>query len=70
MTAIDDARDRAAQARHELGGALDAIEDKLNLPKRIAGAYRRNPVPVVLGGVAAAAAVVGLIALAAVRARD
>ena len=70
MTSIDDARDRAAAARHDLANALDAIEDKLNVPKRVRAAYRHNPVPVIIGGVAATAAVVGLIAWAVIARRD
>ncbi len=70
MTTTDEARDRAAQARRELAATLDAIEDKLNLPKRVGAAYRANPVPVVIGGIVAVGTVAGLIAWAIIARRD
>ncbi|TPW77967.1 DUF3618 domain-containing protein [Schumannella soli] len=69
MSSTDDARAAAAQARADLEQTLDAIEDKLNVPKRIGEvtkkaevAYRDNPLPFVIGGAVAAITTVGLIA--------
>ena len=66
-----EAKRRAVKARDELAATLDAIEDKLNVPKRVgelseraSAAYRKNPVPWIIGGAAAAAVVVGLVAWA------
>lgn len=70
MTTIDEARESAAQARQELASALDAIEDKINVPKQVAAAYRRNPIAVIGVGVGVAAAVAGLIVWAVVARRD
>ncbi len=70
MTSIDDAREQAARARHDLATTLDAIEDKLNVPKRVAAQYRRNPIPVIIAGVAVVGAVAGLIAWAVAARRD
>lgn len=66
------------RARAELAAALDAIEDKLNVPKRISGAAERGTAavrtlaaenPVALGAIAVAAgAAVGLGVWAIVRA--
>jgi hypothetical protein len=67
MTTIDEARENAARARRELEATLDALEDKLNLPKRIAQEYRRNPVLVIVVGIGIAAAAVGAIAWAIAR---
>lgn len=64
----DSAKDAAADARQRLADTLDQIEDRVNIPKRIgrwtkqaSSSYEDNPVPFVVGGLAAAAAVVGLI---------
>jgi hypothetical protein len=70
MTTIDEARENAARARRELAASLDAIEDKLNVPKRVAAAYRRNPLVVIGVGIGVAAAAAGLIAWAVVANRD
>ncbi len=71
MNSVDDAKAAAAKARHQLADTLDALEDKVNVPKRAkdlsqkaAGAYQANPVPFIVAGVAVAAAAVGLIAWA------
>lgn len=60
-----------AQAREELSAALDAIEDKLNVPKQAKATYERlreqNPGALVAGAVGVAAAV-GLGVFAVVRA--
>ena len=65
------ARLQAMRARDELAATLDAIEDKLNVPKRVGelaetarGSYSKNPVPWIIGGAAAAAVVIGLVAWA------
>jgi hypothetical protein len=61
----------AVKAREELAATLDAIEDKLNVPKRVGeltetarASYAKNPVPWIIGGAAAAAVVIGLVAWA------
>lgn len=66
-----EAKAQATRARNELAATLDAIEDKLNVPKRVGelavvarGSYFRNPVPWMIGGAAAAAVVIGLVAWA------
>ena len=76
MSDIIDSRTQAAKlqavkARDELAATLDAIEDKLNVPKRVGAladtarsSYARNPVPWIVGGAAAAAVVIGLVAWA------
>ena len=75
MSTIDSkaqaAKAQAARARDELASTLDAIEDKLNVPKRVtelgekaAAAYRQNPVPWIIGGAAVAVIAVGLVAWA------
>jgi len=65
------AKSQAAKARDELAATLDAIEDKLNVPKRAAdlgkqaaAAYEKNPLPFIIGGVAVAVVAVGLVAWA------
>ncbi|MDM4763325.1 DUF3618 domain-containing protein [Galbitalea sp. SE-J8] len=62
---------RIASTRAELEGTLDALEDKLNVPKqasllaeRVRVSYSRNPVPWIIGATAAAIAVAGTIAWA------
>lgn len=62
---------RSAAARAELEAALDAIEDKLNVPKRLGELGTRarkswdlNPVPWVVGATAAVIVVSGIIAWA------
>jgi hypothetical protein len=70
MTA-EDARIAAEKARYKLAETLDAIEDKVNVPKRASelgrrakASYDRNPVPWIVGGAAAAIIAIGLIAWA------
>jgi type VI protein secretion system component VasF len=65
------AKAQAERARDDLASTLDAIEDKFNVPKRVtelgekaASAYRQNPVPWIVGGVAVAVIAVGLVAWA------
>lgn len=66
-----DAKNQAAKARAELAATLDAIEDRLNVPKRAnelaqraAAAYEKNPLPWIIGGVAVAVIAAGLVAWA------
>lgn len=66
-----DAKHQAAKARAELAATLDAIEDRINVPKRAkelsqkaAAAYEKNPVPWIIGGVAVAVIAAGLVAWA------
>jgi inorganic pyrophosphatase len=66
-----DAKAQAVKARDDLAATLDAIEDKLNVPKRVGeladtarASYSKNPVPWIIGGAAAAAVVIGLVAWA------
>lgn len=68
---IANAKDQATKARDDLAKTLDAIEDKLNVPKRAsdlgkqaAAAYEKNPLPFIIGGVAVAVVAVGLVAWA------
>lgn len=65
---------RIAAARSELETTLDAIEDKLNVPKRVGrlgvrvrDSYQDNPVPWIIGATAAVIVIGGLIAWAIVR---
>ena len=57
--------------RAQLESTLDAIEDKLNVPKQVSmlaqrtqAAYRANPLPWIIGATAAAIVVAGVIAWA------
>jgi hypothetical protein len=66
-----DAKNEAAKARADLAATLDALEDRLNVPKRISelgskavASYEKNPLPWIIGGVAAAVVAVGLVAWA------
>jgi|EndMetStandDraft_3_1072993.scaffolds.fasta_scaffold2116653_1 hypothetical protein len=70
-TTISSAKEKAAAARTELASTLDAIEDKVNIPKRAGElskkaqvAYEENPVPFIAAGAAIAATVIGLVAWA------
>jgi len=61
--------ERVALARADLAAAIDAIDDKLNVPKRVRAmsqrvkdSYRSNPFPWIAGGVGAAVVVAGAIA--------
>ena len=75
MSIIDsttqEAKASAAKARADLADTLDAIEDKLNIAKRVgelsdraAISYRQHPMPFLIGGAIAAAVTVGLVAWA------
>ncbi|CAN5231203.1 hypothetical protein BH09ACT3_BH09ACT3_03800 [soil metagenome] len=65
------ASDSAAATRNELRDTLDAIEEKLNVPKQVGRlttkakeAYESNPVPWIIGATAAVIVVGGLVAWA------
>jgi hypothetical protein len=65
---------KVASARAELKETLDAIEDKLNVPKQVGRltkkaqrSYRDNPVPWIIGATAAVIVVGGLAARALLR---
>ena len=71
MSIPSTAKAQAQKARDDLANALDAIEDKLNVPKRAQElgqqaktAYEKNPLPFIIGGVAVAVVAVGLLAWA------
>jgi len=62
---------RIENARAELEQTLDAIEDKLNVPKQASelarkakASYEANPVPWIIGATAAAIVVAGVVAWA------
>ena len=62
---------RITQTRARLETTLDAIEDKLNVPKqasalveRTKASYESNPIPWIIGATAAAIVVAGLVAWA------
>lgn len=63
--------DRLADKRADLEATLDAIEDKLNVPKQVGvlrdkamKSYEANPLPWIIGAVGAAVVVAGLVAWA------
>jgi hypothetical protein len=65
------AENRITSTRAELEDTLDAIEDKLNVPKQVSklgrnakASYERNPVPWIVGATAAIIVVGGLVAWA------
>jgi len=67
----EDIEARVAATRARLMNTLDEIEGKFNVPKRVGEAakraqesYRSNRVPWLVGGVALAGTVVGLVAWA------
>jgi hypothetical protein len=67
----DPVETKIASTRAELESTLDAIEDKLNVPKqmsrlggRVKSSYESNPVPWIIGATAAVIVVGGLIAWA------
>ncbi|GGL04059.1 hypothetical protein GCM10007382_24900 [Salinibacterium xinjiangense] len=68
---MSDVDSRIAASRAELEATLDAIEDKLNVPKRMGElsknartSYESNPMPWIIGGLSAAAVVIGVVAWA------
>jgi hypothetical protein len=65
------AESRVDATRADLEATLDAIEDKLNVPKRAEelvakarSSYESNPVPWLIGAAAAAVAVASVVAWA------
>ena len=65
------AKAQAEKARDDLAATLDAIEDKLNVPKRLgelkgkaSESYEQNRTPWLIGGASVAAVVIGLVAWA------
>jgi hypothetical protein len=63
--------------RAQLESTLDAIEDKLNLPKQVGrlrakamGSYRANPIPWIVGATAAVIAIGGIVAWAIISGDD
>ena len=68
---MSDTTDRVTSARADLEATLDAIEDKLNVPRRFGeltdrakASYDKNPVPWMIGAAIAAVAVAGVVAWA------
>lgn len=63
--------DRVAAARADLAETLEAIDDKLNVPKKVnelaaraKSSYEANPLPWIIGAVGAAVVAAGLVAWA------
>jgi hypothetical protein len=63
--------------RAQLESTLDAIEDKLNVPKQVGrlrtkamNSYRSNPIPWIVGATAAVIAVGGIVAWAIISGDD
>lgn len=70
-TPVEGVGKRVITIRSELEATLDAIDDKLNVPKqakrlaaRARASYKDRPVPWILGATAAAVVVAGIIAWA------
>lgn len=68
---MSDIESRISSTRADLEATLEAIEDKLNVPKRAnelvgkaKASYESNPVPWIVGATAAAIVVAGLVAWA------
>lgn len=68
---MSDIQSRIATNRANLESTLDAIEDKLNVPKRVGelttkarASFESNRLPWLIGAVAAAVAVAGIVAWA------
>jgi len=68
---MSDIETRIATQRAALEETLDAIEDKLNVPKRASelaerakASYEENPVPWIIGATAVAISIAGIIAWA------
>jgi Protein of unknown function (DUF3618) len=67
----DDTKTAVEKTRATLEWTLDAIEDKLNVPKRASelktratAAYQKNPTPWIVGATGVAIAVIGVVAWA------
>lgn len=68
---MSDVEGKVTSTRAQLENTLDAIEDKLNVPKQVnrlagkaKGSYDANPIPWIAGATAAVLLVGGLIAWA------
>ncbi|MGV8894946.1 MAG: DUF3618 domain-containing protein [Rhodoglobus sp.] len=68
---MSDVEHRIQASRAELEATLDAIEEKLNVPKhveeltdKVRTSYEANPMPWIIGGIAAAVVAVGVVAWA------
>lgn len=68
---MSDISSRVAATRADLESTLDAIEDKLNVPKQVGelatkakDSYDRNPMPWIIGAIGAAVAVAAVVAWA------
>ena len=68
---MSDVPSKVETARADLEATPDAIEDKLNVPQRfgeltdtVKASYEKNPLPWIIGGIAAAVAVAGIVAWA------
>lgn len=69
--------DRVAAARAGLAETLEAIDDKLNVPKQVnelaakaKSSYEANPIPWIVGAVGAAVVVAGIVAWAVLSGDD
>jgi hypothetical protein len=68
---MSDIESRVAGTRAELEATLDAIEERLDVPKRFGeltdrarASYEANPIPWIVGATAVAIAVAGIVAWA------
>jgi hypothetical protein len=71
MTNEDDIQSQVARTRANLETTLDAIEDKLNVPKRVGAltkraqaSYEANSTPWIVGATGVGIAILGVIAWA------
>lgn len=53
---------RVSATRRNLENTLDAIEEKLNVPKRVKESYSKNSTPWIIGAVSVIGAIIGAIA--------
>lgn len=74
---MSDIRSKVAETRADLEATLDAIEGKLDVPKRVSelgarvkSSYESNPVPWIIGATAAAIVVAGVVAWAVLSGDD
>ncbi len=70
-TSSDSIETRVTATRSELEQTLDAIEDRLNVPKQVGkltaraqASYEENPVPWIIGATAAVVVIGGIVAWA------
>jgi hypothetical protein len=73
----DSVESRIRSSREELAQTLDAIEDRLNVPKQVGrlraramDSYRANPIPWIAGATAAVVAIGGVVAWAIISRDD